>query len=134
MVAVALSGLLDGSNLKKSFDGRITDVTSAEWAIAEVKGVMYGGKLYEATEDIQVGGENGMGKMKKDEAKRKRCEASSGGPALKERKVQQELRKPSLIREPSDEVHEAIDIARRPDIAVRLSWWAARDDTGSVSA
>lgn len=125
MVAVALSGLHDGLNLSMSLRGRINNQGTDRWAIGKVVGVVYRGELYQATEEDDTQGGGG---------KRKRREAAAG-PGRKGQKVDTDIRRPNLVGEElNDEAHIAIRIAKRHDISVRVSWWAAKGEDGMVSA
>lgn len=135
MVAVALSSIVEGSNLGRALQGRSTDLASATWALGKVEGVLHGERLYEPAEEgsIQVFGDKGVIKASREKAKRKRREKHAG--ASKARKVEEKkgLEKPTFTRQTeADEAQVALDIARQMDIVVRVSWWAAEDQDGRV--
>lgn len=133
MVAVAPPGFPACSNLRTSLKDRLIDAPLAEWALAKVEGVVYKGELYQVS-DQQVEADKQMMKQRKAEAKRKKG-GSASGRAAKGQKGEAGLRKPVLVtEEPTEEAPTAVDIAKRHDVLVRVSWWGAKDRMGRVGA
>jgi hypothetical protein len=133
MVAVAPPGFPASSNLRTSLKDRLVEAPLAEWALAKVEGVVYKGELYQVSE-LQVEADKQMMKQRKAEAKRKKG-GSASGRAAKGQKGEKGLCKPTLMtEEPPEEAPTAVDIARRQDVLVRVSWWGAKDQWGKVRA
>lgn len=133
MVAVAPPGFPASSNLRTSLKDRLVEAPLAEWALAKVEGVVYKGELYQVSE-LEVEEDKQMMKQRKAEAKRKKG-GSASGRAAKGQKGEKGMCTPTLMtEEPPEDAPTAVDIARRQDVLVRVSWWGAKDQWGKVRA